>query len=92
MKRLFHSILAASRKRRNFVVASALWLLRLVRDVEEGEMRRFESKLISFDSDPKRVSKREYETVEDECSICEYALGALDYAIDDLAYAYDEMF
>jgi hypothetical protein len=88
MKKLFHSILSASRKRRNLTVSAALWLLRQVRDSEEDEMRRYESKLDKLDSEHGSVSKREYAAIEDEYSECEYALGVIDYAIEDLGLAY----
>jgi len=88
----FHSILAASRKRRNLTVSAALWLLRQVRDVEENEMRRYEIELYKLDSEPESVSMREYAAIEDEYSECEYALGVIDYAIEDLELAYCERF
>jgi hypothetical protein len=89
---LFHSILSASRKRRDLAVSAALWLLRQVRDVEEDEMHRYESKLDKLDSTPGSVSKREYAAVEDEYSECEYSLGVIDNAIEDIALAYGARF
>jgi hypothetical protein len=92
MKKLFRSILSSNRKRRNLTVSAALWLLRQVRDVEEDEMRRYEGELYKLDSEPVSVSKREYAAIEDEYTECEYALGVIDYAIEDLELAYCERF
>lgn len=89
---LLRSLLSASRKRRNLAVSTALWLLRQVRDVEKDEMHRYECTLEKLDSEPKCVSKREYAAIEDEYTECEYALGVIDYAIEDLELAYCERF
>ena len=88
MKKLFHSVLSANRKRRNFAVAPALWLLRQARDVEAGEMRRFEGRLDKLDSEAESFSKREYAAIEDEYLDCEHALGVIECAIDDLSLLY----
>jgi hypothetical protein len=87
MKKLFHSILSANRKRRDVVVTFALWVLRQVRDVEKDEMHRYSDKLDEHVvPEPESVFGREYAEIEDEYSNCEYSLGVLEYAIESLEF------
>jgi hypothetical protein len=88
MNKLFRFILSTGRKRRITVVGIALWLLRQVRDIEEGELWRHSDKLDKIDLEHDKISFREYTTIEEECSNCECALGFIDSAIEDLEYAY----
>ena len=88
MSKLFRSILSADRKRRSFAVGLALWLLRLVSDIEQDEMYRYSDKLDEFDSDSGNVSRQVYNAIEEEYLVCECALGFLESAIEDLEYAY----
>jgi hypothetical protein len=85
MKKLFRAVLYANRRHRNWAVASALWLLRQVRDIEEYEMHRCEDLLDKFNP-PQR--EREYAAIEDEHSECEYAFSVLEQAIDELTLEY----
>jgi len=88
MRKIFRLCLASGRKRRRLAVDAALWLLRLLRDVEFDEMYRNSELLDSFDSEACKVSRREYNAVEEEYMSCEYALIVLETAIDDLKCAY----
>jgi len=88
MIKLFQSILSANRKRRCRAVRCALWLLRSVRDVELAEMCRYSDKLDELDSKPDNVSRRAYVAAEEGYSSCEDAIGFLESAIEDLAFAY----
>ena len=87
MLKLFRPLLAG-RKRRRMAVGAALWLLSLVRDVEKTELNRYSDKLDMLDSNFISASRRVYNSVEEECSNCEYAIDYLECAIDDLKFAY----
>jgi len=84
MKTLLRAILYANRKRRGVAVSAALWVLRIVRDVEKDEMYRFEHECNIYNWDSERASRRAYESPEDEYSLCECALGFIDCAVKDL--------
>ena len=90
MKKLFRFFLVSGHgsKRRRMVAGAALWLLRLLRDVENDEMCRNSDMLDRFDSGMESVSHRKYTEVEEACLACENALGFIDCAIVDLEYAY----
>jgi hypothetical protein len=88
MPKLFRAFLSAGRKRRCRVAGLALWMLRMLRDVEETEMYRYSDKLDKLDLDPKSVSRHKYAAIEGECLNCECAIGFLECAIDDLDFAY----
>jgi len=88
MQKFFQSILSANRKRRNLAVSAALWLLRIVRDIEKGEMYRFEHECNVYDWDSESISTHAFEVLESEYLLCECALGFLESAIEDLEFAY----
>jgi hypothetical protein len=88
MIKLFQSILSANRKHRSLAVRSVLWLLRIVRDVENDEMCSYSDKLNKIDSEPDIVSRHVYIAVEEEYLACETALEFLNSAIEDLEFAY----
>ena len=88
MKNLFCTILSVNRKRRNMAVSVVLWLLQQLRVVEEHEMYRYEGMLNKLDLEPESATKREYAAIEEECILCEYSLGVIDYIIEDLSMAY----
>ena len=92
MHKPFQSILSTSRKRRDWAVSIALWLLCLVRDIEKNILRQYTDKLDKIDFEAGSASRREYAAIEDDCSDCECALGYLDCAIEDLEFAYEERF
>jgi hypothetical protein len=92
MQKLARSILSANRKRRSIAVSFALWLLRIIHDIEEGEMNRFSDKLDELDPVATDASRRAYNAVEDEYLDCEYVIGFLLSAIEDLEFAYWEGF
>ena len=85
MQKIFHFFLASGRKRRCMMAGVALWLLRLLRDIEEDEVQRSSDMLGACGWE---VSRREYNALEDECCACEYALEFLESAIEDLESAY----
>jgi len=85
MKKLFHSILSKNRNRRNLAVATALWLLRQIRDVEEDEMCRHKDML---DKLPGSAAEHEYAVIENEYFDCGHALDALEYVIENLNLEY----
>jgi hypothetical protein len=88
MNKLFRVFLASRRKRRSNLVGVALWLVRMVRDVENDELSRKSDLLDRLDDEGEWISCREYIAAEDEYIICEYSMGFLDCAITDLEYAY----
>jgi len=88
MLKLFRSILSVDRKRRNFAVRLAIWLLCLVRDIEKDVLYRYSDMLDEFDLDSGNSSRRDYIAIEEVCSDCECILGFLESAIEDLEFAY----
>jgi len=88
MRKIFRLSLSSGRKRRRLVSGVLLWLLRLLRDIENDEMYRNSDLLDSFDSETCKISRREYNAVEEEYTSCEYALSVLETVIDDLECAY----
>ena len=89
MFKLFRSILSADRKRRCLAVGLALWLLRLVSDIEKDEMYRYSDMLDELDLESGYVSRHDYyNAIEEEYSVCECALGFLEAAIEDLEFEY----
>jgi len=88
MRKILYLCLSSGRKRRCLVAGVALWLLRLLRDIECDEMYRNSDLLDSFDSEICKISRRDYNALEEEYASCEYALSVLETAIDDLECAY----
>jgi len=88
MQKLLRLILSASRKRRIIMVGVVIWLLQMIRDIEEAELYRNSDMLDKFDAEPEGVSRRKYIAIEEECSNCECALGFLESVIEDLEFAY----
>ena len=87
-EKLSRPILSSGRKRRRRAVGLAIWLLRLVHDIEMGETCRYSDELDRLDSMPVRVSRCKYNEVEEEYTSSECALGFLESAIEDLEFAY----
>jgi hypothetical protein len=81
-------MLSAGRKRRRLAASATLWMLRLIRDVENDEVGRLSDLIDKFDLSPESVSISKYNAIEDYCSECEFALDFLDSAIDCLDSAY----
>ena len=88
MKKLIKSFLSAKRKYRGIVVGISLWVLRIVRDIEEDEIRRVACEMRAYDRESDSSSEDGYATLEDEDARCDCALGFIECAIDDLDYAY----
>jgi len=88
MQKLFHSILSAKRKYRGIVVGVSLWLLRIVRNIEEEEIYRVAREMRAFDWESDSSSMDDYEALEEEDTRCDCALGFIECAIDDLDFAY----
>ena len=88
MLKLLMSSLTSSRKRRCRAVSVAIWLLRIIYDIETSEMNRCSNLLDDFDFTPGKATKHEYALIEEECISSECALGFLECAISDLEYAY----
>ena len=88
MQKLFHSILSAKRKYRGIVVVTTLWLLRIVRNVEEEEIHRIAHKMRTYDWESDNSLPGDYEALEEEDTLCDCALGFIECAIDDLDFAY----
>jgi len=78
----------ARRRRRGLAAGLALRLLRLAFGAEEAEMRRCSDELDRLDLAPGCAPPRAYDEIEGEHSACEFALGFLRCAIDDLEFAY----
>jgi len=88
MLKLLMAPLTSNRKRRCRAVSAAIWLLRIIYDIETAEMNRYSNLLDEFDFTPGKASKHEYALTEEECISSECALGFLECAITDLEYAY----
>jgi hypothetical protein len=88
MHKLFHSILSSKRKFRGFIVGTSLWLLRIVRDVEEEEIHRIAHELRAYDWESESASMEDYTSLEEEDMRCDCALGLIERAKEDLDYAY----
>ena len=88
MLKFFRAILSVDRKRRRLAVGLVLWLLRLLRDIEKDEAYRYSDKLDEFDLDPQNVTRADYIAMEEVYSECEFVLGFLESAIEDLEFAY----
>jgi len=69
-----------------------LWVLRLVWDLERDAMDRCSDRLEAIGFEPGVAARSECAAIEDECSLCECALGYLQCAIDDLDFAYERRF
>jgi len=88
MQKIFHYVLTSKRKRRCIALSAALWLLRLLRDIEKSELCRNSDLLDSFNSETYALSRREYNAVEEKYLSCEHALDILESAIEDIDFAY----
>jgi len=88
MKKICRFFLASGRKRRCRTVSMVLWLLRMLRDVENDEVWHYSDLLDSFDSLHDAIAKHKYNALEEKYGECEFALSVLDSAIDDLEAAY----
>ena len=88
MLNLFRAFLSADRKRRCLAVRFAIRLLRLVCDIEKVELDLYSDRLDEFDSDSQKASRSDYIAAEEGYSECEYILGFLESAIEDLEFAY----
>ena len=90
MLKFFRTILFTDRKRRSLAVRLALWLLRLIHDIEKDEAYYYSDRLDKFDLDSHthNFSRCDYIAIEEKYSECEYTLGFLESAIEDLEFAY----
>ena len=88
MQKLLHSYLSASRKHRARITNVALWLLRLIRNVEKDDLDRYSDKLYELEIESVFTSMSIYSALEEEHSNCEHILSYLDSAIEELEYAY----
>jgi len=88
MQKILRFFLASGRKHRCLMVGVILWLLRLLHDAENDEMRRNSELLDSFESENKDIPRLEYGSIEEEYLSCEGTLGFLESAIEDLEFAY----
>jgi hypothetical protein len=89
MQKIFRCFLIANRKRRRLALATALWLLRILRNIEYDEMERYEDLIDKLNYDADSFSRSRYIVAEEEWSSCECALGFIDPAIDDLEVLID---
>jgi len=88
MQKLLRAFFLADRRRRSLAVELALWLLRIIWDIERSEADRFYDRLVELDSDSQDVSPREYAAAEENCSLSEFTRDYLESAIEDLEFAY----
>jgi len=88
MLKFFRTILFTDRKRRSLAVRLALRLLRLIHDIEKDEAYYYSDRLDKFDLDSHNISRCDYIAIEEKYSECEYTLGFLESAIEDLEFAY----
>ena len=88
MLKLLKTILAANRARRHRAVSAAIWLLKIIYDLETAEMHRCSNKLDEIHSVHENVYQREYSLIEEGFCVSEHSLGFLECAIVDLQYAY----
>ena len=92
MFKFLRFLLTAKRKRRRLALGAALWLLRMLRDIEYDEMLRYEDLIDKLDCSTVGLSQRKYLAAEEEWSICECALGFFDYVVDDLELVYNSVY
>jgi len=57
-------------------------------DAEKDELYRITDKLDEFDWESESASRQDYITLEEKYSSCEFTLGFLESAIEDLEFAY----
>ena len=88
MRKIFCSFLASDRKRRCLLLELILWLLRLLRNIEDDEMWRNYDRLDSFGPKDGGGLHCEYIAIEEERASCECALNVIESAIEDLECAY----
>ena len=81
MRKLFMTFLASNRKRRYLIVSIVIWLLRILRDIENDEAARYSDLLDNIDYD---TSRFKYNDTEDRCLDCEIAATILCDTIDEL--------
>ncbi|MCL2853791.1 MAG: hypothetical protein FWE20_12340 [Defluviitaleaceae bacterium] len=92
MIRIFRYILSTGRKRRKLIVSFSLWLLRMLYDVDQSELRRLEDEHDELNLIFERVSPNDSEAVEEKRSYYEYNLWILESAIEELGFAYEARF
>ena len=89
MHKLLCFILSVNRKRRSLAVRLVLCVLRIIHGIEEDELNRYSDILDEFNSVFDTVSQQSYNEAEDDCINCEFVLGFLISAIEDLEFAYE---
>jgi len=88
MKKMFRSILLSGRNRRCRLVGVIIFILRLILDIEKDEMWRNSDLLENFDHDSYMNPRRNYQAIEEEYDSCEYIVGTLESAIEELEFVY----
>jgi len=88
MLKLFRAFLSEDRKRRCLAIGLVIRLLRLLCDIENDVMQHYSDRLDEFDSDSQDVPHYDYIAAEESYTECEYILGWLESAIEDLEFAY----
>jgi hypothetical protein len=88
MKKLVRLLMMSNRKYRRVSIRIAIWMLRILFEIEKDDMWRNSDILDGFDPDDDLVSKHMFNTAEEEYYSSEHALGFLECAIDDLYYTY----
>lgn len=88
MQKIFRFFLASDRRRRCLLVHAILWLLRLLRDVEQEEAQQYSDRLDCLDYEDGDDSRREFLAVEDEYLNCEHTANILESVIEDIECSY----
>lgn len=88
MRSILGSFFSFSRKHRRRTMGIVLWLLWRIRDAEDDEMQRLSDQLDDFEFEMTEEITFDYAMVEDAYLSCQYALGYLNSAIEDLEYVY----
>jgi len=92
MIKFLRFFLTAKRKRRRLALGAALCLLRMLRDIEYDEMLRYEVLIDKLDCGADALSQRKHLAAEEEWSVCECALGFIDYVVDDLEMVFNTVY
>jgi len=86
MPKIICGYLSSGRHRRYKALKAALWLLRQILDVEKDELWRNCDMLEELE--PYSVPYGVYSTYEEMCEESEYAVAAIESAIEELEYVY----
>jgi len=92
MRKIVCCFLTANRKHRSRVINVILWMLRLLRDIEEDEYWQTSELMDDINPWGDEVSRRKYADLEDQYILCENAIGFLEPAIENLEFVVESIY